>query len=205
MTAIGILAGGCELRGEKQDKRLHGQKAVKATAGTTTKQPEATKQPEPPKPNTRPAQPQPRPTRTVTSVKPEDIKWAPYTIESTGVSFDSFGANTVREIKRNPPFVATSLAPLNAFIFYSGKTTYDTEMKRYEKRPRMQLSKEVKLQVCGKDARRREVNNAQLTTVFTGFEHKGTSMLAVWRVPSSLRAQYAAAEARFHNSIKCKQ
>lgn len=201
----GVALGGCELRGEKQDKQLYGKasaKKAKPTANKPEPKPEPKAKPSKPEPKTTKPPQRPRP-RRLTSVKPGDIKWEPYTVDKAGLTFDSFGKDTVREIKRNS-FVATSQAPLNAFIFYSGKHTYDKEVKRYSGRQNIKLSDERKLTICGKPARQREINTGALTAVLAGWKHKGTEMLAVWRVPAALRDQYKAAEARFWKGIKCK-
>ncbi len=204
MAVVSIAAGGCELRGEKQDKSMYGKSAAKKKSRVTTTT--TTPKTEPPKAKTPPKTKKPPrrvPPRKISAIEPKDIKWEPYEVADAGLTFDSFGKKTVREIKRNK-FVATSQAPLNAFIFYSGKHTYDKEAKRYEGRPKIKLSAEKKVKVCGQDARRREVNTGTLTAVLTGFKHKNTEMMAVWRVPTNLRAKYAAAEKRFLNSFKCK-
>jgi len=203
LAIAGVATSGCELRGEKQDKRMRGDKASKAKVTTT--QTKTTKKVEPPKrPPTvkRPPVKRPPP-RKLGAVKPGDIKWEPYTVKAAGLTFDSFGKATVRELAKNS-FVATSQAPLNAFIFYSGKHTYEKESKRYDGRPKIKVSKETTVKICGKPGKRREVNTGALTAVLTGFKHKNIDMLAVWRVPTNLRKQYAAAEARFLKSIKCK-
>lgn len=203
-AVVGFATAGCELHGEKQDRKMYGKTSAKAGAKTpSAKTPKPEPKSKPAKPATAkkpPVRPKPR---QLTAVKPGDIKWEPYTIKSAGLTFASFGKGTVRDIKRSA-LVATSQAPLNAFIYYRGTHTYDQEMKRYVNRPNIKLTDEKKLRICGSPARQREVHMGAVVGVITGWKFKGTEMLAVWRVPANLRDQYRAAERRFWGSIKCK-